>query len=106
MELQMRNRTFIPSMIGVAAAVAVSGGYPLELARTRTTYRAATMYAAGATIDGSIGTLGDAAASGTVTGWAHNSVADERIVAGVGAVPAPGALALLGFAGLGARRRA
>ena len=236
MEFQMRNKTFISSMVGIAAAAAVAGsanaaivttgvisqaspgagnmvgvninsngaystggtaftivsfdwsdsavssfiggsygssavgagGYLLEIAATRTTYRANTMYAAGATIDGSIGTLSDAAAtgsgfyygdnafllkangtststpgqfkntsgylafrfsgnttdgingnwnygwiaytgaesSGTITGWGYNTVADQAIMAGE--VPAPGALALLGVAGLagGRRRRA
>ncbi|NBQ14389.1 MAG: hypothetical protein EBU31_07205, partial [Proteobacteria bacterium] len=47
-----------------------------------------------------------AESSGTITGWAYNTVADQGIIAGGGAVPAPGAAALLGLAGLvGARRR-
>ena len=149
------------------SSAAGAGGYLLELAGTRTTYRANTMYAAGATIDSSIGTLSDAAASGsgffygdggfilkasgtststpgqfknasgylafrfssnttngidgnwyygwigytgaetsgTITGWAYNTVADEGIIAGGGAIPTPGAIALLGVAGLTGRRR-
>jgi len=154
---------FIGGSYGSSAAGA--GGYLLELAGTRTTYRADTKYAAGAMIDSSIGTLSDAAASGsgffygdnafllkangtststpgqfknasgylafrfssnttngvdgnwyygwigytgaessgTITGWAYNTVADQGIIAG--AVPAPGAAALLGLAGLVAGRR-
>ena len=43
-------------------------------------------------------------ATGGLTGWGYNTVADQGILAGE--VPAPGALALLGVAGLaGARRR-
>jgi hypothetical protein len=160
------SSVFIGGSYGSSAAGA--GGYLLELAGTRTTYRADTKYAAGATIDSSIGTLSDEAASGsgffygdngntlkasgtsastpgqfknasgylafrfssnttngvdgnwyygwigytgaessgTITGWAYNTVADQGIIAGGGAVPAPGAAALLGLAGLvGARRR-
>jgi hypothetical protein len=42
--------------------------------------------------------------TGGLTGWGYNTVADQGIIAG--AVPAPGAAALLGLAGLvGARRR-
>ena len=41
--------------------------------------------------------------TGGLTGWAYNTVADQGIIAG--AVPAPGAAALVGLAGLMARRR-
>ena len=41
--------------------------------------------------------------TGGLTGWAYNTVADQGIMAG--AVPAPGAAALIGLAGLVATRR-
>ena len=57
---------------------------------------------------GAIGSagLGNNAPTRTVVDYAYESVASASIEAGAGAVPAPGALALLGVAGLaGARRR-
>ncbi len=41
----------------------------------------------------------------TLTDWAYESTSNTSIAAGAGAVPAPGALALLGLAGLAGRRR-
>jgi hypothetical protein len=54
--------------------------------------------------------MGAAGSSGTsmtrtVVDYGYESTADTSILAGAGAVPAPGALALLGLAGLATRRR-
>ncbi len=60
-----------------------------------------------------MGALGSAGLSGmsanaatrTVVDYGYESTAGASILAGAGAVPAPGALALLGLAGFAARRR-
>ena len=50
-------------------------------------------------------TVGANAGIATMVDWAYDSTAGASIDAGAGAVPAPGALALLGLAGLAGRRR-
>jgi hypothetical protein len=52
-----------------------------------------------------MGAAGSSGTSRTVVDYGYESTAATSILAGAGAVPAPGAIALLGLAGLAARRR-
>jgi MYXO-CTERM domain-containing protein len=97
------------NVYGTTAATGLNGGWTYGseniigfrfVAASGATHYGWMRFAMGAA--GSAGT----AMTRTVVDFAYESVANASIEAGAGAVPAPGALALLGVAGLaGARRR-
>jgi MYXO-CTERM domain-containing protein len=97
------------NVYGTTAATGLNGGWTLSseniigfkfVAAAGTTHYGWMRFLMGAA--GSSGT----SMTRTVVDFGYESVAGTSILAGAGAVPAPGALALLGVAGLaGARRR-
>jgi MYXO-CTERM domain-containing protein len=100
------------NVYGTTAATGLNGGWTYSseniigfkfVSAAGTTHYGWMRFLMGAA--GSAG-LGNNAPTRTVVDFAYESVASASIEAGAGAVPAPGALALLGVAGLvGTRRR-
>jgi MYXO-CTERM domain-containing protein len=96
------------NVYGTTAATGLNGGWTYSseniigfrfVAAAGTTHYGWMRFAMGAA--GSAGT----SMTRTVVDYAYESVASASIEAGAGAVPAPGALALLGVAGLAGTRR-
>jgi len=96
------------NVYGTTAATGLNGGWTYSseniigfkfVAAAGTTHYGWMRFAMGAA--GSAGT----AMTRTVVDYGYESTAGVSILAGAGAVPAPGALALLGIAGLAGKRR-
>ena len=96
------------NVYGTTAATGLAGGWTLGseniigfrfVAAAGTTHYGWMRFLMGAA--GSSGT----SMTRTVVDYGYESTADTSILAGAGAAPAPGALALLGLAGLATRRR-
>jgi MYXO-CTERM domain-containing protein len=99
------------NVYGTTAATGLAGGWTYSseniigfkfVAAAGTTHYGWMRFLMGAI--GSAG-LGNNAPTRTVVDFGYESTAGESILAGAGAVPAPGALALLGVAGLAGKRR-